>query len=446
MNRNIFKNSFVVTILLLFILSSSSEVGAFDYDEDIEVYYVEAPLLKAMFGDLLENFKAFHSGVYFYATESKESFTLDYVASPSILGAVFPQVNETTQDIIWMSNGIVQFNTDFNQSYWSSGQQYIMTVNGETFAKYLCWAELYNQTNPFYNLFEVRDNVTLELYLSSSICNDFVWATFEALYNLGGEIPEATTTPPSRDFITLYVTKEPYAITDPEDPATWDQLMSFYEKMQLQPNETAIQFVSSLVQAFSGNFYYYRSQVYYNLSLTAREPLTYSPAALPSGPREPSVVKFAQGCKLPPPLKTHNGIGGGWIFIIVLFSCSTVYIAGGLIYNVQVKGEPLSANALPNYNAWMSLSGYVKDGGLFIVSKVRGGSGVTPGGNYTSSDDVMMISDKTLSNNNNNNNNNNNKSLYVLYIYTNNNKSTSFSMTGYYSISYHNHHVDRLDI
>lgn len=66
-----------------------------------------------------------------------------------------------------------------------------------------------------------------------------------------------------------------------------------------------------------------------------------------------------------------GGLGGGSIFLIILVSLLFVYFVGGIIYNKFVKKEgfkPLHAEF------WSDLPGLVKDGCMFVVSKVKGGS------------------------------------------------------------------------
>eukprot|EP01133_Synstelium_polycarpum_P011627 gene11627-13575_t len=72
-----------------------------------------------------------------------------------------------------------------------------------------------------------------------------------------------------------------------------------------------------------------------------------------------------------------GGMGGGWIFIIILVVCSVVYVAGGAIFNFKVKGLR-GAETIPNAAFWKDLPGLMKDGVFFIKSKISG----TPSGSY----------------------------------------------------------------
>ncbi|GAM27917.1 hypothetical protein SAMD00019534_110930 [Acytostelium subglobosum LB1] len=363
-------------VVLVLMLATTTLTNAYNLNEHIEVFYVEAPLMKAQFGSLLGNLKAYHSGLYFYATESNENYTAQYVAYPQILNAIFPSVNQTDETISWGNLGIIEFDNEFNGTYWSTSQQYVMSITGAQFLSYICWMEGYNVTNYYYNLYDVRDYNTGELYMGSSTCDDFAWNSFTALYNLGGTFTLAPTSPPPRDFITLLVVQPPVIVNNINDPATWGQIMNFYEKMVFMPNETAVEIIQNLVNLFSGEFYYHYNNDYYNLTLISQQntvPLSilYKPAPLPSGPRDPNSVRLPSNCATPSSYK-KPGIGGGWIFIIIVCSASVVYIVAGLIFNVKQRGMPLNAQAMPNHDGWVEFGNLIKDGALFIKSKVTG--------------------------------------------------------------------------
>ncbi|KAM9989983.1 hypothetical protein ACTFIY_006042 [Dictyostelium cf. discoideum] len=69
-----------------------------------------------------------------------------------------------------------------------------------------------------------------------------------------------------------------------------------------------------------------------------------------------------------------GGIGGGWIFIIILLSVTVVYIVGGIIFNAKVKHQH-GTDMFPNKEMWVNFGGLIKDGVFFIKSKVTGTGG-----------------------------------------------------------------------
>ncbi|EGG19546.1 mannose-6-phosphate receptor domain-containing protein [Cavenderia fasciculata] len=75
-----------------------------------------------------------------------------------------------------------------------------------------------------------------------------------------------------------------------------------------------------------------------------------------------------------------GGIGGGWIFIIILLVATTVYILAGIGFNYKVRNLR-GKEMFPNYAFWADFPGLLKDGVLFIKSKVSGG-GASGGSGY----------------------------------------------------------------
>ncbi|EFA75184.1 hypothetical protein PPL_11258 [Heterostelium album PN500] len=73
-----------------------------------------------------------------------------------------------------------------------------------------------------------------------------------------------------------------------------------------------------------------------------------------------------------------GGLGGGWIFVIILVVSISVYILVGLAVNFKVRGLR-GKEMFPNYTFWSDFPGLMKDGVLFIKGKVTG-SGSSAGG------------------------------------------------------------------
>jgi len=65
----------------------------------------------------------------------------------------------------------------------------------------------------------------------------------------------------------------------------------------------------------------------------------------------------------------QRGLSGGSIFLIILVVLLFVYCAGGITYNIKVKGAS-GAESVPNIAFWQKLPGLVKDGCLFTKSKL----------------------------------------------------------------------------
>ncbi|KAF2071101.1 hypothetical protein CYY_007587 [Polysphondylium violaceum] len=366
----------IYNIIISFIILFNGICNCFEYTDTFQVYYLEAPLMYAKYGDLLSHINAFHSGVGFRSIyNASEQFTVDFTAQPSIISSLFPAsiVNESLRtEINWDSYATVSIQTLINDTYWSS-QQHIMNCTGEQLAQYLCWSPTFNNTK--YNLFDVRDAESNQVYLPSRICNDFAWSSFDALFNLGATV--VSNLKPSRDYITLYVTQEPVKI-EYEDEATWNEITKFYidlEKLK-EMNESMTSLVKTMDHLFNGTFFLYVDDSYYNLSLAVfKTPIsfTYTPTPLPSGTPDKSSVGYNSSCYSPLNPNKPSSISGGWIFIIIL-SCgvSTYLILGVIVNKFLLKQSGL--DLIPNRSFWSGFGVNISAGFYFIKSKITGSS------------------------------------------------------------------------
>ncbi|GAM20515.1 hypothetical protein SAMD00019534_036900, partial [Acytostelium subglobosum LB1] len=379
--------SLLLLICVLYIIGQQNNayVNAYSMDERVEVYHVRAPLTNTQqYGLLLNDVVVLHSGLHFHTVHSNEDYTVEYVSSPSLMTALFPLVIVNTQDIIWNAKGIVQTTQQFNTSYWSAAQLHVMTIDGYTLERYLCWTGYYNDTNPYYNPYQVVDSSTNTASLDSSISDDFTWASFRTLYNLGAQMTANITAgvdTPMRGRVSLFATTKAVLIDDPQEEATWDLLMTFFEKVTFMPNKTAVQLIQDASKLFNGVFYYYHTNQYWNMTLVQdRAQITFTQLAtpMPSGDRYPSNVNYPQHCIDRYP-QQHHSIGGGWIFIIILLSVVTAYIVGGLLVNITMRGKKCGLTALPNYDSWCRFGS--------MVSRACGSMSVYSGRGVGASDD-----------------------------------------------------------
>lgn len=72
----------------------------------------------------------------------------------------------------------------------------------------------------------------------------------------------------------------------------------------------------------------------------------------------------------PPGPATHDGLDVGWWVFIFLFVFIAVYFLGGMIFMAVVKGAR-GVEMVPNLTFWTDLPALVKDGCIFVVSKVK---------------------------------------------------------------------------
>jgi len=66
-----------------------------------------------------------------------------------------------------------------------------------------------------------------------------------------------------------------------------------------------------------------------------------------------------------------GGLSGGSIFLIIFFVAIFVYFAAGVAY-MRFKNHAEGTEMIPNHDFWFSLPGLIKDGGKFLIGKIRG--------------------------------------------------------------------------
>jgi len=78
------------------------------------------------------------------------------------------------------------------------------------------------------------------------------------------------------------------------------------------------------------------------------------------------------GCPVNEKIAGVGGLSGGSIILITLLVVTVVYFVGGvLLLKFWKKKE--GTEVVPNVEFWISIPGLVRDGGVFIVQKIRGG-------------------------------------------------------------------------
>jgi hypothetical protein len=76
------------------------------------------------------------------------------------------------------------------------------------------------------------------------------------------------------------------------------------------------------------------------------------------------------GCGKKP---SSGGLSGGDVFLIIFFVGFAVYFIAGAGYNYYRQKEGIEL--IPNVEFWRDLPFLCKDGVMFIVNKITGGSG-----------------------------------------------------------------------
>lgn len=163
-----------------------------DPRDEIRVLYLEAPLFKLHLGDVLEKVNLFHVGLGFENMRSGENWTVDYIATVSVIDSVFPRsMGDRDMNFTWQDGGHVVFADGIDEEYWTRFTD-LYTISGDVFNRFFCWAPTYNASEPNYLLFSIfSDSVPIDEQVHKPIksghtCIDFVWTSLRVLHNLGG--------------------------------------------------------------------------------------------------------------------------------------------------------------------------------------------------------------------------------------------------------------------
>ncbi|EAL67558.1 hypothetical protein DDB_G0279757 [Dictyostelium discoideum AX4] len=280
-------------------------------DQDVyELYYVQAPLLYATYGNLLEKINAYHSGIVLYNKNNGPNITIDYYAIPSFEATLFPKSiikdSQGNYNITWDTHGLIEVTNYINETYWNKRQLIMYDLSGIQIKQYLSWAPIYNKTHTFYNLFNIESDLSIsnssKIYKNSSTCDDFVWASFDVLYKLGGTIASVQSDP-QRDDIKLFISSGEPKIVDYNDSIKRNQIASFFNELKdfanLGKNKTALEIFNELITFFNGYFYCYIDGEYYEMKLSKQNPIsfTYLPSPIPIGKRNFNEIKKLGFCK-----------------------------------------------------------------------------------------------------------------------------------------------------
>ncbi|GAM24963.1 hypothetical protein SAMD00019534_081380, partial [Acytostelium subglobosum LB1] len=258
-------------------------------DNVVKVYYMQAPIFEAMYGNLFGELGGFHSALGFFDQTTGMNYTAEYDAYYEVLNGSFPNIVEVngTKELLWCNKGTLCTFPSVNLTYWdpsifpSASLTYLSTINGATFNKFSQWMLSYNDTNPNYQTWDVWDSFGDNLYLQSSTCDDFVVAGVEYLYSLGSTFECDTVF--KRDYINIYSSK-PVMISFKEEK---EDILKFFEVFHFTKGESFIDVIKQVMSIFDLKKYFYDDKGnYYRLDLNfPYVDIKYEFAKLPGCPQ-----------------------------------------------------------------------------------------------------------------------------------------------------------------
>jgi len=175
---------------------------------DIKVFYLQAPLLKAQYGNLLGSIDLFHGGVGFEMPGGKQ-FAVEYDAIAGLFGALFPVTENGTlktdgNKVVWNNQAEVPYMDLVDMTYWTNKTE-VATINPAVYSKVREYVLGYLDKHPRYRLWTViegQDVHAKPVQLASQTCVDFVWDVLGAINDNGGCLSPKGK--PKRDYSLLY--------------------------------------------------------------------------------------------------------------------------------------------------------------------------------------------------------------------------------------------------
>jgi hypothetical protein len=251
----------------------------------IEVRYLVAPLLYCSYLDMLASIGGYHGGIAFVNVNTSYSFTMNYDADPSFIGAIVPSIVNGTngkKDLEWGNNGKAFIYESINTTYWHSTNMVVGHMTGAQLKNYLKgFVAVVNDTFPYYNVWRVYDNYPGNILIDNFECFNFVFNCFLQVRKFGGFIQPNLVL--NASFLAAFTSETPQKVNY-SDPVMKDEIVVFYETLEGKVNDLGILgFIMELVNVIlNGEFFVRSNDEYYKLKL--HKPyveLLYQPEKVP---------------------------------------------------------------------------------------------------------------------------------------------------------------------
>jgi len=209
---------------------------------DVEVLYLQSPLMKASFGSALGYANLFHGGVGFCvgktAANCTRAFAVEYYAKNGVGPTLVPSSGNPSgtplfngTNLVWTNQAEWGFLDNVDMTYWTQ-KTVIATLKPADYqdlAKFIK-EDAQNPAFQRYKLFQVVDSKS-KTYSNSSTCVDFAWRVFRKLLGKGLCLQQASDNPPKRDYVQLVHdgTAKPQQL-DMANPAQKQEFVQWFSK------------------------------------------------------------------------------------------------------------------------------------------------------------------------------------------------------------------------
>jgi len=195
---------------------------------------------------------------------SGKSFTVNFDASPSFIGAIIPTFvkNNGTTELVWENFGAVFIYLDINATYWDAVNHPIASMTGMQLKQFLSgFINRSNKTYTHYNIWSVYNDWPGPVLVPNFECFAYVWECFKELSRLGASFyPDQN---PRQSFLTLYSHEMP-KIVDTSIPEDYAEVVTFYETLEAKLDAVGpVQFLLELWDILVDGIFYVRKDSYY---------------------------------------------------------------------------------------------------------------------------------------------------------------------------------------
>ncbi|KYR01906.1 hypothetical protein DLAC_01410 [Tieghemostelium lacteum] len=240
-----------------------------DDNDQIEVWYLQAPIFEGMFGNFFGKLKGFHSAVGFYDLTTGLNYTAEYDAYYEVANGTVPNIVNIngTKEILWCNAGILCSIPFINETYWdpaifsTASKTYMTTINGAQLNKFSEWMQEYNISNPNYQTWDIWNKFGESLWMSSNTCDDFAANAFQYLFEIGATYDCSIVF--KRDYLNIY-SQQP-TLVDYE--SNKDSIIKFYEAFDIRKGESYFQIIEDIISIIGLEKYIYYQDNYYLLQL-----------------------------------------------------------------------------------------------------------------------------------------------------------------------------------
>jgi len=236
--------------------------------DKVEVLYLVYPLLEESFGNYLGDLGLHHGAIAFHNINQQYNITINYDAFNFMRSSVFPVVNPNGT-LTWENGGASFVYAGINETYWTSAQYVVTTINGSQYWDFL---SLYNaninESYPYYNMVSVVDSFGSPPYVSSWDCFDYAFDAFNYLGGIGAKFNDELSV--YRNYANFYGgVPEDVTILYAKDPDTRKEVVGFYAVLEgADGNMTWLNYLDNLYKIIAlGDVYVKNSEKYWAVSL-----------------------------------------------------------------------------------------------------------------------------------------------------------------------------------